>query len=738
MSHPWKFFRAGGFDQVKIETGADLANLDQLDQKLWTALACPTTGIEFDKRTAELIDTDKDGRIRAPELIAAAKFATGALKNPDVLIAESDTLAFDAIADPAIAASARQIAQFLGRKDAKGLSVADVSDANKIFANTTFNVDGVIIAESCSDDALKAAFADISSVVGTVPDRSGKPGLHQAKVDGFFADAKAFSEWQAKAEADPKGILPLGADTAAAVAAVAAIKSKVDDFFGRCRLAAFDARSAALLNRKEEDYAAIAGKELSLNASEVANFPLAQIAPGRSLPLQGALNPAHAGAVGTLVSAAITPLLGVKAELSEADWAAVQGKLALYSAWVAGKSGATTEKLGLARVRDLLGGSSQKKLAELIVADQAKEAEANGIAAVEKLVRLNRDLHRLTINFVNFKDFYDGGAPAIFQAGTLFLDQRSCGLCLSVEDAGRHALMAGLAGTYLAYVECVRRGTGEKLQIVAAFTDGDSDNLIVGRNGLFYDRSGKDYDATITKIIENPISIRQAFWSPYKKFVRMIEEAIAKRAAAADGAATEKLASAAVAVANAEKAKAAEPKKMDVGTVAALGVAFGAIGGFFTAVATGLAHVAGAGPLAVVGMIVGLILLISIPSCIMAYLKLRKRSLGPILDANGWAVNSKARINVPFGTTLTGVAKLPEGAAMDHADAYAEKGFPWKFWLVLGLVLYTGYKWYDGSLDDKLPGQVKSTTVMGTNAPAANRKAEAPKAAEAAATAEKK
>src|SRR5206468_12511890 len=112
---------------------------------------------------------------------------------------------------------------------------------------------------------------------------------------------------------------------------------------------------------------------------------------------------------------------------------------------------------------------------------------------------------------------------------------------LTVEDPARHALMAGLAGTYLAYCDCARKATGEKLQIVAAFTGGDSDNLMVGRNGLFYDRKGKDWDATITKIVDNPISIRQGFWSPYKKFARMIEEQVAKRATAADTAATAKL-----------------------------------------------------------------------------------------------------------------------------------------------------------------------------------------------------
>jgi len=31
---------------------------------------------------------------------------------------------------------------------------------------------------------------------------------------------------------------------------------------------------------------------------------------------------------------------------------------------------------------------------------------------------------------------------------------------------------------------------------------------MVGRNGVFYDRKGRDYDATITKIVASPISLR--------------------------------------------------------------------------------------------------------------------------------------------------------------------------------------------------------------------------------------
>src|SRR5262249_24520580 len=144
------------------------------------------------------------------------------------------------------------------------------------------------------------------------------------------------------------------------------------------------------------------------------------------------------------------------------------------------------EKLGVQRVREMLGNKSREAITALIAKDKALEPEANAIAAVDRLVRYHRDLHKLLNNFVSFFDFYRKKDKAIFQAGTLFLDQRSCDLCLTFEDPGRHSLMASLAGTYLAYCDCVRKATGEKMQIVAAFTGGDSDNLMVGRNGIFY------------------------------------------------------------------------------------------------------------------------------------------------------------------------------------------------------------------------------------------------------------
>ena len=131
-AHRWTFFRAGGFDQVKITSGEDLRNLRSLDQKLWAALACPISGLDMDMRTLALIDTDKDGRVRAPELLGAIDFACANLKNNDDLLKESPTLPLAAIDDrqpegQALLASARQILSNIGHGGADSISVEDVS-----------------------------------------------------------------------------------------------------------------------------------------------------------------------------------------------------------------------------------------------------------------------------------------------------------------------------------------------------------------------------------------------------------------------------------------------------------------------------------------------------------------------------------------------------------------------------------------------------------------------------------
>lgn len=722
QQHNWHFFRAGGFDQVKIKSGADIANLDQLDPKLWVALACPTTGLEFDSKTLALLDTDKDGRIRVPEIVAAAKWTCANLKNPDSLLKSSPALPLADIntATPEgnqLYCSAKQLLANLGRKDADVITPEDTSDTVKIFAQTNFNGDGIIHAEVSADPAVQQAIKDVITCFGSLPDRSGKPGIDQARVDSFFKEAQAFSDWWTKAEKDP-AILPLGEKTTAAVAAFRAVRHKVDDYFARCRLAAFDPRALLALNREEKEYLAVVAKDLSITAAEVASFPLARVEAHKPLPLKDAINPAWIGAVAALDANLIKPFLGEKGSITEAEWQVVSGKLAAYDAWEAAKTGAPVEQLGIKRVREMIATNMKGALDVFILRDKALEPEANAIAAVDKLVRYHRDLYRLLCNFVSFHDFYSRKHKSVFQSGVLYLDQRSCDLCMRVDDGGKHASLAGLSGTYLAYCDCVRKATGEARQIVAAFTAGDSDNLMVGRNGVFYDRKGQDWDATIVKIIDNPMSVQQAFWAPYKKLVRAIEEHAAKRAAAADASVSAQL------TATATTAPAPTPPKIDTGTLAAIGLVMTTLLGAAGAIFTSIFNIKP--PWLIPVVCVGLVIGISLPSVIMAALKLRRRNLGPLLDANGWAINSKAKINIPFGQSLTQVAVLPPGSQRNLVDPFAEehKGRKWAIAigaiLIIGLGVYLWFwqikpKWIDAPKPDQT---TNSPAVAPASAPA--------------------
>lgn len=606
MPHTWKFFRAGGFDQVRIDTAADLLALRELDQKLWVALSCPVRGIEFDTRTLALIDTDNDGHVRAPELLAAIDWAAARLNDPAVLAQQLAGVPLAAIKDEAVLAAAQ------GLLPAGG--------------------DLVTVA------AASTAEAEYS--------------------------ARALAAWEAAGSA----VKPLGDATEAACAAVAAVKEKLDDFFVRCRLAAFDQRAGAALNASDDALKSLYAASLSAAHADIAALPLARVGAGATVPLgtgsDSAINPAWGQRMATLCEAAVVPLLGAREAITEADWLALQDRLAGYVAWQAAKP-----------------------------AGLPPEAEA--VRDLERLARYVRDLRLLANNFVAFRDFYTSQGKASFQIGTLYLDGRSAELCVAVNDAAKHAALAGLSRICLVYCDCA--SNDEKLTIAAAFTAGDSDQLMVGRNGVFYDRQGRDWNATITKLVEHPISLRQAFWSPYKRLMRMVGEQLQKLAASKAAAVEGKLGEAAVGVGKKVDAPAAKPpaqQAFDVGKFAgifaAIGLAVGAIGTALAAVVGGLLALKWWQiPLA----IGGLMLLISAPAMVLAWFKLRSRNLGPILDANGWAVNARARINIPFGTSLTRLAELPEGAERALTDPYAEKERPWKTYLFIAAVLFVAAAW---------------------------------------------
>ncbi|MBR4155472.1 MAG: hypothetical protein IKU01_02050 [Bacteroidales bacterium] len=676
--YKWEYVNLGGSTRVKINSGEDLAHLDELDPKMWTVLSCPTTGLEIDEKSLKYMDWDADGKLRVNDIIIVSQWITSVLKDKDLILKGESSIDINKInTDDAkgskLYKSAKQILENLG-KDGSVISLADTADITAIFAKTRFNGDGVITEASSDDAIIKSTIAAAVAATGGTADRSGVQGVNAEQIETFYKNLNEYLSWVENAvEA------PFGDKTESVIEAYNALDAKMKDFFMRSKLAAFSPESIASLDVQTSRINDISAANLATKNDEIATYPLTHITKNIDLDLNAAINPVWTKYFNIIKNTAIEP---GKTMLSEDDWTAIAAKFAAYNSWKAAKIGANVEALGLDNIKNFINQDKKNELLELVTQDIALKEEAENIELVDKFLYVYRDFYKLVKNFVTLHDFYDKDktVKAIFQSGTLIIDQRACKFCMKVSDTGKHSATAVKSGMYLVYCDCTTKTQSSKLQIVAAVTVGDIGELAVGKNGIYYDNNGLEWDAVITKIIDNPINISQSFWSPYRRMATAVENLINKSAADKDSKmmakATENINAAPTKTAEDAKAAAATPP-FDIakfaGIFAAIGMAVGMIG---TALASLFKGLFALNWWQIIMLFIGIILVISGPAMVMAWLKLRRRNIAPLLNANGWAVNAVAKISIPFGETLTDIAKYPK---LKLQDPYAKKGMAtWK------------------------------------------------------------
>ena len=692
--HSWNYDNVGGSTRVKITTGADIAHLGELDLKKWTVLSCPTTGLDIDDKSLKYIDADSDGRIRVNDIIATSQWLTAVIKDADLLLKGADSIDVEQFnlenADGLkLYNSAKQILVNLG-KEGSVISLADTKDITAIFAKTRFNGDGVITEQTPEDAEVAAVISAIINTVGSVADRSGANGVNAELIEKFYQALADYLAWnEAAVEA------PYGADTDKAIEAYNALDLKVKDYFVRAKLASFSPESAMKLDVQTALIESISADNLTGKTEEIAAYPIARITDKAELDIKATINPAWSSMFNTLISI-VKPKEKV---LTEETWAAIGASFAAYNAWKAAKKGGEVESLGIDAIKKILADDKKLALLDFVAQDLALKETADGIDMVDKFLYIYRDFYRLLRNFVTFQDFYtrNKNVKAVFQSGRLIIDQRECRMCMLVTDMAKHNTMASASGMYLVYCDCTTKASPTKLNIVAAVTVGEIGDLVVGKNAIYFDNKGQMWDAVITKIIDNPISIGQAFWSPYRRMATTVENLINKTAADKDAAmmkdANAKI-NAAPAAKPAEGEKKAPTPPFDIakfaGIFAAIGMAVGMIG---TALAGILESFKGFAWWQYIGIFIGIMMCISGPAMIMAWMKLRRRNIAPLLNANGWAINASSKISIPFGETLTDIAKFPK---LKIKDPYAKKGISkWMKWTIslVSLVIVLGCLW---------------------------------------------
>ncbi len=627
-TYKWTFCNVGGMSRINITKGEDIAHLAELDQKLWTVLSCPATGLEFNARALEVLDCDKDGRIHANEVIAAANLLTGALKDSNSILCGENSIALDLFND----------------KDANGAELK--ASAEKVFKLT-------------GEKKQSVSLTEIDSALKILADKAGE-------------------------EAKSEGMLPYGENSNAVLDAVKAIKAKVDDYFIRCSLVEFNNASLEKLDVSAERIGLLAEKDTNTCWDEIASYPLTQLSKDGLLPMNQPVNPAWAAQFKTLKEMAVAVDYPGALSIDKAQWNAIEAKVGEYAAWK----------------EEIAKNASSF--------NEAKRSDAQAIGKLADFVVLYEHFYHFLRNYITFNDFYSRkeDEKSMFQAGELYIDQRCCELCIKVSDMGKQLESADMSGMFLVYCNCVNRISGESMIIAAAVTRGDINDLKPGKHGMFYDRRGNDWDATITNVITNPISIRQAFLMPYKRLWNWITEKLNQSAKEKEEASTASLISNTESVtAHAAEGQAPAPKTpFDIAKFAGIFAAIGLALGFILTAITGLLDYLKTPWFAPILFILGIIIIVSGPSMFLAWTKLRKRNISPILNANDWAINAAALIKIKFGNTLTSQAEFPKLQLIDPEVAKRMRRNRRKriFWIISAIVLILAgifaWLWFSGKI----------------------------------------
>lgn len=691
-SHKWRFFRAGDFEQPLLTSAADLAALPGLDQKLWATLACPTDRLNLPEKFLQLLDENGDQRIRAPEVLNAVQWSLERLNDPDCLFTQRPLTLHDlkdGEAQHSLILAAQRLLELLGRGKNGSLSAEDTADAAVIFPPDHSNGDGLVPAELTSDETLQTLIGQIIDCLGAETDRSGAPAVSAEKIDAFFTQVDEVQGWYNSADEATR--TPFGEQTASALPLLESLKDKINDFFTRVDLVAYDARAATTMAAAEDELVRLGAGNLA-DLGTLQQLPLANVQQTGGIRFDQGLNPAWQADMQALYQQLVVPAFGDTPSMTRSQWQSLLDKAQPWFDWQAARPAvAILEHLEQDTILAINSPACRQQLDALVAMDLEVEEASQGWVDLDKLLNMQLYLVPLLKNFVNFEHFYGRREKAVFQAGQLFIDGKSCDLVVDVADIEAHSNIATQSNCFLVYCHCVRRGQPvhgrEACNIVALVSAGMDHELMPGRNGLFYDRDGNDWDATVVKVIENAISVREAFWSPYRRIAGLISSQIQKFAADKD---SQLMSKAAENVASPTPAAPFDIARF-AGIFAAIGMAVGALGTALAAAFTGLLALQWwQWPV----VLVGLVIFFSGPSMLMAWFKLRRRSLGPILDANGWAVNAQARISIPFGTSLTQLASLPKGSGRSLKDPYARKSrFGWVLLLVIALAA-AGGSWY--------------------------------------------
>lgn len=643
--HRHAFFRTARTTQVALTCGADIEHLADLARTYWAILSRPTYIEGRAETLASDLDTNEDGRIRMPEVLAAIEWLKPRIASFDRLFLPYEGLVKEDFRDDT--PEGKALSDLLAQIAPDGTPVP----LDTLFKQRT----KVCGAEPCypgkvpftigCDPTVERRVLDVAETLWCCnPGISGEEELGRKE---FEEGVKTVDQGLAWIAAKPKS--PYDDD---AFSTFCALQKSIDAYFLACETLRYDPATPVLIHDP---------------ALPLDKAPLARpSAEANGLPLRDGINPKWRKALARVSEWVSSDVLTPEA------WQRLKANFAPLTEWYDDPEFLPRRDDFLAfvdsddkeQIEDLTNPEIRATLLRLIAESEAKISLSATYDELQRFASLRGGLLRFLRNFVNVSDLYPPVADPLFLCGKLFMDGRIASLCFPVANGGEkaHAALAAPARCCLVYCTLERKDEANRT-ILAVFTAGTVGALAVGKRGLFVDLKGNDWEATVSHVAITTISLWEAFFAPWRKIGEVCSETVQKLIGGRGDTATAVVTAAAVTKTQAAvgspattpavpAAKATPPASnaSQMASVATLGISLSFLASAAAAIASAVTHA----PLWKTGSVVlGIILVVSIPSVILAWFRLRNRDLAPILNASGWAVNRAIGLTPRLGRFFT-------------------------------------------------------------------------------------
>lgn len=683
---PLHFNQYGRTFQLRIDTPADLEAVLELDESLWAATSAPATVFRCDPRLTELLDSDGNGRINTHEVKGAIRWLFDVLGDHSGIGRGVDSLSLSAIRQESsvgheLLGSARYALRTLGETADDHISLSQVRAFLGNLQQQPLNGDGIVVPEAAPDPATRQYIEDLLAATEGVADASGRQGVSEASIAAFDEATDGFLSWREKGKIPSgeagSGVMPLGSETSGVYAVFVRYADKIDLYFDLARAAQYDPSLAERLRPGSSGPGDVEFSKLETLNEYLARGPVAAPPEEGKLVVSGeGVNPLYRPWIAELREKVLGPVLGAVSEvLTEDEWIKVRQTLDPHGAYLAEKAGECVESIPVERLEDYRGGACKAIVEGLIEEDRQVASIRAAVQEVERLLLYHAHLMQFADNFVSFGQLYSVSERAMFEMGSAVIDGRWFNLALKVDDLAGHSGIAATSNIFTSYLEVTGRTDDETFVVAIPATHGARGNLGVGKRGVFFDTDGKEYDARVVRVIENPISLREALAAP---FVRLWDFVLGKIEALA-GASEKNLQKSTETLMKKPPAQAASPGGVQMpggpaGLMVGLSVSVAAIGSAFAFMTKTLSGMSRG---QVLMGLAGAACVVLVPVCVIAILKLRKQDLSSLLEGCGWAINARMRLSRPLRRQFTRRVFYPAKAT----------GTPGYRWIILPLIL---------------------------------------------------